>query len=214
MALIWVWILLLLASTAPSVATADPRTVALPPRPERSGTDLVAALDQRRTAREFAATALTMEDLSSLLWAGNGVNRPDGRRTAPTARNRQYIELYLAGPGGAFRYDAGAHALVPIAEADVRSRMGQQAHVGSASYVLVLAADLARVPAADEATRLAWAHSTAGAVAQNVALMAAARGIGTGMVALIKAEEIRRGLSLPADTIPLYVMPLGYLKSK
>ncbi len=212
MALIWVWILLLLSSAAHSVAAADLRTVPLPPRPERSGTDLVAALEQRHATREFTATALTLEDLSALLWAGNGINRPDGRRTAPTARNRQYIELYLAGPGGAFRYDAAAHALVAVTEADVRDRMGQQAHVASASHVLVLAADLARVPAPDEATRLAWANSTAGAIAQNVALMAAARGIGTGMVALIKAEEIRRSLSLPPETIPLYVMPLGYLK--
>jgi nitroreductase len=212
MALIWVWILLVLALTAAPVTAAGPQSVALPPRPDRSGADLVAALEQRRTTREFTAVALTLEDISALLWAGNGFNRTDGRRTAPTARNRQYIELYLAGAGGAFRYDAAAHALVAVTDADVRDRMGQQAHVASASHVLVLAADLARVPAPDEATRLAWAHSTAGAVAQNVALMAAARGIGTGMVALIRADEIRRSLSLPPGTIPLYVMPLGYLK--
>ena len=90
--------------------------------------------------------------------------------------------------------------------------MGQQAHVAAASHVLVLAADLARVPSPDEATRLGWAHSTAGAIAENVHLMAAARGIGTGMVALIKTEEIRRALRLPGESVPLYVMPLGHLK--
>jgi nitroreductase len=190
-------------------AAAD---LALPPRPAKSGVDLVTALEQRRTSREFAATPLSMEDLSAILWAANGVNRSDGRRTAPTAMNRQYIELYVVGETGAWRYDAPAHALVPVTAANVKDRMGQQAHVAAASHVLVLAADLARVPSSDEATRLGWAHSTAGAIAQNVALIATARGLGTGMVALIKTEEIRRALGLPGETVPLYVMPLGYLK--
>jgi nitroreductase len=78
--------------------------------------------------------------------------------------------------------------------------------------VLVLVADPARVPGPED-TRLVWAHSTAGAIAQNVHVMAAARGIGTGMAAGIKAEEIRRALSLPSQTVPLYAMPLGYLKN-
>jgi nitroreductase len=68
--------------------------------------------------------------------------------------------------------------------------------------VLVLVADPARVPGPED-TRLVWAHSTAGAIAQNVHVMAAARGIGTGMAAGIKAEEIRRALSLPRQTVPL-----------
>jgi nitroreductase len=189
-------------------AAAD---LALPPRPAKSGVDLVTALEQRRTTREFAATALSPEDLSAILWAANGVNRPDGRRTAPTAMNRQYIELYVVGETGAWRYDAPAHALVPVTAANVKDRMARQAHVAAASHVLVIVADTTRVPGSDE-TRLFWAHSTAGAIAENVHLMAAARGIGTGMVAGIKAEEIRRALSLPSESVPLYVMPLGHLK--
>ncbi len=122
------------------------------------------ALEQRRTTREFAATALSPEDLSAILWAANGVNRPDGRRTAPTAMNRQYIELYLVGETGAWRYDAPAHALVPVTAANVKDRMARQAHVAAASHVLVIVADTTRVPGSDE-TRLLWAHSTAGAIA-------------------------------------------------
>ena len=204
--------LLALAVLLGLVAAGAAADLALPPRPAKSDVDVVKALEQRRSTREFAATPLSMEDLSAILWAANGINRPDGRRTAPTARNRQYVEIYLVGDSGAWRYDAAGHTLVTVTEANVKERMGQQAHVAAASHVLVLAADLARVPSPDETTRMGWAHSTAGAISQNVALMAAARGIGTGMVALIKAEEIRRALSLPGETVPLYVMPLGYLK--
>jgi nitroreductase len=194
-----------------SVAAGVAADLALPPRPAKSDVDVVKALEQRRTSREFAATTLSPEDLSAILWAANGVNRPDGRRTAPTAMNRQYIELYLVGETGAWRYDAPAHALVPVTAANVKDRVARQAHVAAASHVLVIVADTTRVPGSDE-TRLFWAHSTAGAIAENVHLMAAARGIGTGMVAGIKADEIRRALSLPGETVPLYVMPLGHLK--
>ena len=202
---------LVLAGLLGPIAPGGAANLALPPRPAASGADLVVALEQRRTTREFAATALSPEDLSAILWAANGVNRPDGRRTAPTASNRQYIELYLVGETGAWRYDAPAHALVPVTAANVKDRMARQAHVAAASHVLVIVADTTRVPGSDE-TRLVWAHSTAGAIAQNVHLMAAARGIGTGMVAGIKADEIRRALSLPSESVPLYAMPLGYLK--
>jgi len=73
-------------------------------------------------------------------------------------------------------------------------------------------ADLSKVPGSTEDTKLWWAHSTAGTIAENVHLMAAARGIGTGIVAGIQVDEIRRALSLPMEAVPLYVMPLGYLK--
>jgi nitroreductase len=194
-----------------SAEAADSRSIPLPARPAKGTVDLVTTLEQRRTTREFSPVPLSMEDVSAILWAANGVNRPDGRRTAPTAMNRQYIDLYLVGETGAYRYDAPAHALVTVTEANVKDRMARQAHVAAASHVLVLVADMTRVPGSED-TRLLWAHSTAGTMAENVHLMAAARGIGTGMVAGSGAEDIRRALSLPAETIPLYAMPLGYLK--
>jgi hypothetical protein len=47
------------------------------------------------------------EMLSSLLWSAAGVNRPGtGKRTAPTARNWQEIDVYVAMESGLYRYDA------------------------------------------------------------------------------------------------------------
>ena len=83
-----------------SAEAADGARIALPPRAAAGGMDVVTALEQRQTTREFAPTGLTMADISALLWAANGVNRPDGRRTAPTAMNRQYIDIYVVGEGG------------------------------------------------------------------------------------------------------------------
>ena len=79
--------------------------------------------------------------------------------------------------------------------------------------VLLLVADLNKVPGGSAGdTKIYWAHSTAGTIAENAHLMAAARGVGTGIVAGIKVDDIRAALNLAKDAVPLYVMPLGYLK--
>lgn len=87
----------------PKQPTGDSATsIALP---------LMEALAKRQSSREFARDALPMQVLSNLLWAAYGVNRPGGGRTAPSALNCQEIDVFVAPPSGAYRYDAAAHAL-------------------------------------------------------------------------------------------------------
>ena len=87
------------------------------PKPEtQGGMPLQEALQSRRTGRSFSDRALSREVLSNLLWSAIGVNRDDGRRTAPTALNRQEITLYVCIPEGTFRYDAAANKLVQTSE--------------------------------------------------------------------------------------------------
>jgi len=206
------WIVALSLSVVAPVFPSQAEEILLPDRPVKVGVDVVTALEQRRTTREYSPATLSLEDLSGILWAANGVNRPDGRRTAPAAHGRQYIDIYVVAEAGAYRYDAPGHKLVEIADRNIKSRMARQGHVAAASHVLVLTADMSKVPATGEDTKFHWAHSTAGTIAENVHLMAAARGIGTGIVAGIKVDEIRQGLNLGKDVLPLYVMPLGFLK--
>ena len=206
------WMLLLLFGMITPVCSGSSNVINLPARPAKSNVDIVAALEQRRTTREYAPATLSLEDLSAILWAANGVNRPDGKRTAPSAHGRQYIDIYVVADNGGYLYDANGHKLVEVTDRKVKDRVARQGHIATSSHVLVLMADLSRVPGSTEDTKLWWAHSTAGTIAENVHLMAAARGIGTGIVAGIKVDEIRRALSLPMEAVPLYVMPLGYLK--
>ena len=63
---------------------------------------LMTALKNRHSTREYAAKDLTGADLSNLLWETAGVNRPDGRRTAPTALNLQEIGVYVVTAKGPF----------------------------------------------------------------------------------------------------------------
>lgn len=206
------WMLLLLFGMITPVSSGSSNVINLPARPAKSNVDIVAALEQRRTTREYAPATLSLEDLSAILWAANGVNRPDGKRTAPSAHGRQYIDIYVVADNGGYLYDANGHKLIEVTDRKVKDRVARQGHIAKSSHVLVLMADLSRVPGSTEDTKLWWAHSTAGTIAENVHLMAAARGIGTGIVAGIQVDEIRRALSLPMEAVPLYVMPLGYLK--
>jgi SagB-type dehydrogenase family enzyme len=206
------WILTILLGMSTPAYSGSANEINLPTRPSKSNIDMVTALEQRRTTREYSTSKLSLEDLSAILWAANGVNRPDGKRTAPSAHGRQYIDIYVAADTGVYLYDAPHHKLIEVTNQNVKDKLARQGHVATSSHVLVLVADLNKVPGSAGDTKLYWAHSTAGTIAENVHLMAAARGVGTGMVAGIKADDIRAALNLAKEAVPLYVMPLGPLK--
>jgi len=203
-------LLVLVSSSAPLFA-GDVTEISLPARPAMVNVDLVRALEQRRTTREYTTAKLSPEDLSAILWAANGVNRPDGKRTAPSAYGRQYIDIYVVTDAGGYLYDAPNQKLLLVTSLNVKDRLAGQGHVAKASHILVLVADMNKVPGSSE-IKLNWAHSTAGTIAENVHLMCAATAVGTGIVAGIKPDEIRQALKLSKDSVPLYVMPLGYQK--
>lgn len=194
------------------VLGAGPQDIALPKRPASVQSDLVSALEKRKSVRDYRSEKLSTQDLSAILWAANGVNRDYGRRTAPAAFGNDYLEIYVVSDEGAWRYDAMAHRLKAAAPAGLKERLTGQRFVGRASHVLVLVADSGKIPGlfAGSEDRLRWAHATAGAIAQNVYLMGTARGVGTCLVAGIDEGAIRKGLNLSNTAIPLYVMPLGY----
>ena len=97
------------------------------------GTSVMKALSDRHSDREFAVKELSLQDLSDLLWAANGINRPDGKRTAPSALNKQDIDVYVIMKEGAYLYDAKDNSLQPVAAGDHRAAVaGGQDFVKSA----------------------------------------------------------------------------------
>jgi hypothetical protein len=84
------WIIIMATMLSISMNAQD--LIQLLPPQTKGGMPLMEALANRKTNRDFTQDELTPQQLSNLLWAAAGVNRPDGRRTAPTARNAQQIE--------------------------------------------------------------------------------------------------------------------------
>ena len=76
--------------------------IKLPPPKTEGGMPLMQALKERRSGREFSSEKLPLTTLSNLLWAAWGINRPDGHRTAPSARNMQEIDVYADLSDGLF----------------------------------------------------------------------------------------------------------------
>ncbi|KAA6310043.1 hypothetical protein EZS27_038583, partial [termite gut metagenome] len=84
------------------------------PNTGRSGA-LMKAFSDRKSTREYASKELSVADLSDLLWAANGINRPDGKRTAPSAMDRRDVDIYVVLPAGTYLYDAKGHKLDLVA---------------------------------------------------------------------------------------------------
>lgn len=90
----------------------------------KRGLPVMEALSLRASVRDWSARDLAPQDLSDLLWAANGINRPDsGKRTAPSAMNAQDVDIYVVLKDGAYLYDHKQHALILVAAGDHREAL-------------------------------------------------------------------------------------------
>jgi nitroreductase len=196
----------------PALGDAAP-TIPLPPPDKAGGLPLMQALARRQSAREFATTELPLPLLSSLLWAANGINRDDGRHTAPSAMNAQEIDVYVALPSGAYLYQAAANELRLAAGSDVRRVTGYQDFVDEAPLDLVYVADHSRMKLIPVGMRESYACTAAGAITQNVYLFAASNGLATVIRAWIDREAVATALGLGHDQEVLLSQTIGFPKS-
>lgn len=179
--------------------------VVLPPARTEGGATLASALRLRRSTREFLPDALSLQEVSDLLWAAFGVNRPPQHgRTAPSAHDWQEVAVFAVLPEGAFRYDPQAHRLRLVKAEDLRGFTGLQAFAASAPLDLVYVADFAAMHDARADERPFLAGADAGCIAQNVYLHCAAHGLGTVVRALIDRRRLAQALGLqPTERIAL-----------
>jgi hypothetical protein len=155
------------------------------------------ALARRHSERDFGTTPLSLQQLSDLLWAADGINRPETHEhTAPSAMNAQEIVIYVALAQGLYRYDAEHHTLELVAATDARRVTGLQDFVDTAPLDLVYVADHRRMLTIPEARRPAYAAACAGAIAQNVYLYCASAGLATVLRGLFDARALTSALGL------------------
>jgi nitroreductase len=204
----------LLAAALLAIATvaAQPVDIVLPAPQTDGGKPLMQALKERRTTRSFAEQPLPPQVLSNLLWAAWGINRPDGHRTAPSARNWQEIDVYVALADGLYVYDAKAHGLKRVVARDVRAQIGVQPHSREAPLTLVFVADEQKMGSADEESRRSYAAADAAFIAQNVYLFCASEGLAAVVFAMIDRPAFTQAAGLrPQQRIAL-AQSVGYPK--
>lgn len=205
-------VIVLLLAQSGLITGQEPKPVALPAPEMSGGKPLMQALKERKSVRAFSPEQISTQMLSNLLWAAWGINREDGRRTAPSASNRQEIEVYVVMAEGSYVYDAKANLLKPVAQADLRKLTGTQAFVAEAPVNLIYVADTARL-GGDEPARLATANADTGFISQNVYLFCASEGLGTVVRGSVNRADLGKALKLRPEQRITLAQTVGYPKS-
>jgi SagB-type dehydrogenase family enzyme len=180
--------------------TMKAQDIKLPAPKKTGGMPVNEALNQRRTVREFAKTELNLQELSNLLWAANGVNRPDGKRTAPTARNMQQIEVLVILSKGIYLYDAKNNNLKHIVSGDYRN-VAIQPFAQEAPVLLVFFANYDKMTGLDTSTRDLYAATDSGNVSQNIYLFCASEKWHTVALGSIDRDKIKELVKINGKAI-------------
>lgn len=182
------------------------------PNMER-GLNVMQSLSVRESARIFDSTPLSLQDVSDLLWAANGVNRPqNGKRTAPSAINAQDIDLYLFDSNGVYFYNAKDHRLDLVLPQDSRSVISNQDKEPYPAVILLLVSDLSRFQRGDDSVKAVWAAMDAGIVSQNVLIFCASNNMAARPRAIMNKEKIKELLKFGDFEIPMLNIPVSYKK--
>lgn len=212
---------LLFAALLP--AQSPPGSISLP-KPDGLEMALGEALRARQSVRSFdPARKVSRAQLATLLWAANGITRPDpahaqgGKRTAPAAFEAYAIDVYVTSAEGTFVYSPKDHALVPyapFAAKDFRGEIPRSDWLKDAPVLVLLIANLDRYPAnVRPERRRDYSHADAAVIGENFCLAATALGLGTVLTADAKPEA-GAVLGLKEEQKVVFILPVGYGKEE
>jgi SagB-type dehydrogenase family enzyme len=191
--------------------TQELKPIQLTPPDTTGGKPLMQVLKDRQSTRDFNSDTLTLPVLSNLLWAACGINRKDeGKRTAPSAMNKQEIDLYITTAHGAFRYDPGKYTLEPVLSEDIREKTGMQDFVKAVPINIAYVADYAKMSGKTDTDKLPYAYADAAFIAENVYLFCASEGLGTVVRGSVNQQELEKALKLRPDQHVILAQSVGY----
>jgi len=185
----------------------------------RSEVSVEEALLKRRSVREYGNASLTLEEVSQLLWAAQGITSEWGERTAPSAGALYPLEVYVAAGNvenlspGVYKYNPERHELIKVRDDDAREELAEaalsQVWVKEGAIDIVIAAVYGRTTKKYGDRGVRYVHMEAGHVAQNIYLQAATLDLGMVTVGAFHDDRVKEIMSMPEDEIPLYVIPVG-----
>ncbi|MBD3426439.1 MAG: SagB/ThcOx family dehydrogenase [Candidatus Omnitrophica bacterium] len=205
-------------------ASPEPGEIVKLPEPSHEGNVSVEeAIYQRKSTRNFSDRALTLDEVSQLLWAAGGSTH-DGltgpTRSYPSAGAIYPLEIYIVVGDvvglnkGIYSYDWRRHQLELVKKGDLRDELYKaalsQRMVRTAPLTLVVTAQHAKT-----ARRYGqrgvnrYVSMDTGHLGQNVHLQAESMGLGTVMVGAFVDKEVSRVLGTEEE-MPVYIMPVGY----
>lgn len=182
-----------------------------------SQTSVEEALFKRRSVREYKEDSLTLEQISQLLWAAQGITAKWGGRTAPSAGALYPLEIYLLVgkvrglKPGLYHYDPEKHAISLKKEEDLREGLTEaslgQKEILKAPVTLVITAVYERTMKKYHQRGIQYVHMEVGSAGQNIYLQAESLGLGTVFIGAFEDEEVKKVLGISEE--PLGIMPVG-----
>ena len=170
-------------------------------------------LQKRRSIRSFGGTPLSLQQISQLLWAAQGVTNAKGFRTAPSAGALYPLELYIVKTDGVWHYGVCKHVLHLITNGDMRAELSKvalnQNAIANAPVDIVITGIYKRTTKKYGERGVRYVHMEAGHVAQNILLEAVGLNLSAVPIGAFHDNQVQTVLQLQKDHIPLYIIPVG-----
>lgn len=187
------------------------QTIDLPRPKTDGGKPFMQVLSERKSQRAFSPKELPLQMLSDLLWAASGINRPDTNgRTAPTAKNLQEIDIYVALRDGLYLYDPVNHQLVLVSADDIRALTGMQEFVAEAPVNLVFVADHLKMEGLTGDQKTFYSATDTGFISQNVYLFCASEGLATVVRGMVNSLTLGKVMKLRPSQRIILAQTVGY----
>ncbi len=212
---------LILGGCAPGIeevreaaASPPPQEMALPEPRLQGEFSLEETLVRRRSVRSFTDEELTLEEISQLLWAAQGLTAGWGGRTAPSAGALYPLEVYVVTANGLYHYVPQGHSVIIESQSDLRRGLWEaglkQDAIRAAPAVFVITAVYERTAGKYGGRAERYVKLEAGHACQNILLQAVALYLGAVPIGAFYGDQVQAALSLPADHEPLYLIPVGH----
>ncbi len=202
--------LALIAAIAASASCRAQSSIKLPQPDKSLKATLIYALQNRQSVRSISDKEFSDQDLSTLLWAANGINREDGKRTAPSAMNKQDIEIFVIRKDGAYFWNPQTNTLERRSDQDLRPAVARgQEFTAKAPLSLVLVSNGAKFGNMPNKFGLA----DAGYVSQNICLICSGAGWACCPRGTMDRETLIEQLKLTPQQVPMLNNTVGYMKS-
>jgi SagB-type dehydrogenase family enzyme len=195
------------------------KTTKLPGPAHDGKLSVEAALVGRRSVRNYKEDPVDLQEISQLLWAAQGITRPGGYRTCPSAGALYPLELHLVAgrvdglPCGTYRYDCADHAILHENEMDIRYDLAGaalgQSMISLAPATIAISGIFERTTRKYGERGIRYIFMEAGHAAQNIHLQAVSLNLGTVVIGAFRDNEVKRVLGLQPDERPLLLMPVG-----
>ena len=220
----WVWMILCSFWAMGLLGMRMNQTSISLPKPSLDGkVSVEKAIKGRRTIRDFKERPLSINHLSQLLWAAQGITDPkEGKRAAPSGGALYPLDIYLiVGANGVEGMEAGIyhyfpekHSISLLSKGDRRKEIASaslwQMWMAKAPVMFIITAEYRRITGKYGERGIRYALLEVGHVGQNLFLQAEAIGLGVGIVGAFNDADVLKVISGLPQHEPLLIMPVGY----